>query len=220
MLAVDHVIITVADPPATADRLFRQAGLAAVPGGRHQGHGTANWIVPLGDSYLELMTVVDRREAENSPMGRWVLERSRDGDRLSALCLRTDAIDEVAARIAHPAAPMHRVQADGSVLHWRLAGLEAAISAECLPFFIQWDLADHGHPGRTPAEHAAGVDGIAWIEYGGDPARLAGWLGEHDLPIRPVEGQPGPRRLAVMTGDGPVVVDLPGTGRPGAGPDL
>jgi hypothetical protein len=210
MLAIDHVIITVPDPTATADRLFEQAGVTAVPGGRHIGHGTGNWIVPLGTSYLELLTVVDRPEAEHSPIGRWVLERSRNGDRISALCLRTDAISEVAARIGHDATPMRREQPDGSALHWRLAGLEAALSEERLPFFIQWDIADDVHPGRMVADHAVNVDGIAWVEHGGDPARLAEWLGDHGLPIRVVEGRPGPRRLAIMTGDGPVVVVLTG----------
>ena len=38
------------------------------------GWGTANRIVPLGEAYLELVTVVDDPEAAQSPFGRWVAE--------------------------------------------------------------------------------------------------------------------------------------------------
>jgi hypothetical protein len=210
MLAIDHAIITVPDPATTADALAERAGLQALPGGRHRGHGTGNWIVPLGDSYLELMTVVNRQEAEGSPIGRWVLERSRHGDRLAALCLRTDAIDEIAARIGDPAQEMHRELDDGTVLRWRLAGLTTALSEVPLPFFIQWDIADDDHPGRMPAEHAVAAGGIAWIEFGGDPARLADWLGDHSLPIRAVGGPPGVRRLAVTTDDRQMLITTSG----------
>lgn len=211
MLAIDHAILTVPDPAATADRLADRAGLKAVPGGRHEGHGTGNWIVPLGSSYIELMTVVDHDEAEHSPMGRWVIERSRNGDRLTALCLRTDAIDEIAARIGdRRPEPMRRRREDGTEVQWRLAGLSAAMSDRCLPFFIQWDIDEHDHPGRMPTGHSVDVDGIAWVEYGGDGERLAAWLGDHNLPIRGVDERPGPRRLAVATSAGQVIVNVSG----------
>jgi hypothetical protein len=209
MLTIDHAIIAVQDPTATAEELV-QRGLRAIPGGRHPGHGTGNWIVPLGSTYLELMTVIDADEAEGSPMGRWMLRSSRHGDRLAAVCLRTDAIDEVAHRIGYRPEPMSREREDGTVLRWRLAGLEAAMSDEHLPFFITWDADDDQHPGRMPVDHDVTVDGISWIEYGGDPKRLAEWLGDHSLPIRSVDEQPGPRRLAIATADGPVIIAATG----------
>ena len=59
-------------------------GLRSVEGGRHPDWGTANWIVPVGDAYLELVGVVDERVAERSPFGRWVAGASprRSADRL------------------------------------------------------------------------------------------------------------------------------------------
>src|SRR5262245_53549604 len=63
MLAIDHVILLAADLDHAAARLLKTHGLASLPGGRHPGHGTGNRIVPLGDSYLELMGVVDEVEA-------------------------------------------------------------------------------------------------------------------------------------------------------------
>jgi hypothetical protein len=45
------------------------------------------------------------------------------------------------------------------------------------------------------------------VELGGDPDRLASWLGEHDLPLRPVEGPAGPHRVAVALAVGaPIVI--------------
>ena len=99
VLAIDPVIVLVEDLDAAARRYDEHKGLGSVPGGRHPGHGTANRIVPLGGSYLELMAVVDRVEADSSPLGRWVRRRLGEvGESPGALCLRTDDI-EGAARL-------------------------------------------------------------------------------------------------------------------------
>jgi hypothetical protein len=199
MHAIDHAIVAVTDPESWAARLRDLSGLDAVPGGRHEGHGTGNWIVPLGESYLELMTVVDRPEAEQSELGRWVLDQTRNGDRLVAVCIRTDDIEEVASRTGLAVQPMSRRTADDGLLSWRLVGLEAAMSDERLPFFIQWDVDDGQHPGRMHADHAIDPQDICWVEYGGDSERLGDWLGDHSLPVRCVDEQSGPRTVAIRT---------------------
>ncbi len=94
MLAVDHVIVVVHDLDAAARRYDKQLGLGSVAGGRHAEHGTGNRIVPLGDSYIELMAVVDRDEAASSSLGSWVERRL--GEAPVALCLRTDDIEAAA----------------------------------------------------------------------------------------------------------------------------
>lgn len=229
MLAIDHVIVTVADPASWARQLRERTGLAAVPGGRHEGLGTGNWIVPLGDVYVELMTIADHDEAKASPLGRWVIEQISGGDRLAALCLRTDEIDDVGDRTGHRPQAMSRHADDGTALHWRLVGLDAAMSDERLPYFIQWDIAVGQHPGAMSVEHRVRPSGIfvdpgspnqaadglrrssiAWIEYGGDANRLSSWLGDHALPIRCVDEPPGPRRVAIATDEGHVVITTTG----------
>lgn len=210
MLEIDHVIMTVADVERSADVLAERTGLQALPGGRHPGHGTANRIVPLGGSYLELMYVDNPSEAEDSELGRWVERNARYGDRLSALCLRVDDIEAVATRISHDIEPMSRESDDGSTLEWRLCGLPSAMSDDRLPFFIQWDVPPEQHPGRMTADHSCDCDGIAWVEYGGDHDQLGQWIGGQAAPVRMVGGQPGPRRLAITTSDGPVVVGANG----------
>ena len=75
----DHVILAVDDLDAAAGALEEREGLASVAGGRHPGWGTSNRIVPLGESYLELVTVVDAEEANGSGFGRAVLRALDDG---------------------------------------------------------------------------------------------------------------------------------------------
>ena len=208
MLAVDHVIVVVDDLEETARRYDQQFGLASVAGGRHAGLGTGNRIVPLGDDYIELMAVVDPDEAAASPLGTWVQRRLVEvGEAPAALCLRTDDIDAIARRIGgRQPLPMSRTRPDGVELAWHLAGLDAAF-AEGLPFFIQWHVDAADHPGRQPVEHRCAVGGIEWVELGGDPDRLGAWLGEHELPLRHVDGAPGPHRVAVSVAGGePMVI--------------
>lgn len=206
MLALDHVILVVADLDAAAARLEREHGLASIEGGRHPGHGTGNRIVPLGDTYLELMAVVDPAEAATSPMGRWVAGRAGPETAPSAVCLRTDDIDGVASRLGLAPLEMSRRRPDGVVLSWRLCGLDEAFGDEALPFFIQWDIPPEHHPGRGVARHHVDATGWAWVEIGGDADALARRLSDAELPIRAVGGPPGVRRAAVATGRGEIVL--------------
>ena len=115
VLAIDHVIVVVEDLDAAARRYHEQTGLASVSGGRHPGHGTANRIVPLGSSYIELMAVIDRVEADSSPLGSWVERRlrRRSANRPASLCLRTDDIEGAARRTGREPLLMRRTRPDG-----------------------------------------------------------------------------------------------------------
>jgi hypothetical protein len=206
MLALDHVIVGVRDLDAAARRYDEVHGLASVAGGRHPGHGTGNRIVPLGSSYIELMTVVDGDEAASSPLGSWLERRLLElGEAPVAVCLRTDDIERAGQRTGRKPLPMSRTRPDGVELEWHLVALDAALS-EGLPFFIQWHVDDANHPGRERVEHRSGAVRIDWVELGGDEDQLAAWLGPHDLPLRHVEGAPGPHRVAVALANGGSIV--------------
>src|SRR3712207_4066457 len=153
MLEFDHVIVAVQDLASAAERFHAQYGLASLPGGRHTGLGTGNRIVPLGPAYVELMAVVDEAEAEQSPLAQWVKDLTRDGDRLAALCLRTNDIADVAERLDTEPLAMERARPDGGVLTWRLAGLAETLEDPSLPFFIQWDVPLNELPGNAEASH-------------------------------------------------------------------
>jgi len=204
-VTIDHVIFIVDDLDAASDALMRNHGLASVAGGRHAGHGTANRIVPLVDSYLELMGVVDRTEAEASPMGRWAMAQTAAGLHPAALCLRTDDADAEGARLGLEPVAMTRTRPDGVVLSWRLVGANEMFGPLRLPFFIQWDdLALH--PGRSTAPHGVVPNGIASIELTGDRRRIEERLGRDDLPIVVGDGEPGVRRVVVATEMGEIAL--------------
>ena len=205
-MSIGQVILGVQDlDVAAAD--CAALGLAVVDGGVHPGVGTANRLVPLGDSYLELLAVVDRGEAEGNLYGRSLLDTTAAGDRLVRWSVRSHAIEATAQRLGLEVTHRNRRRPDGSLLTWRSAGGELALELGWLPFFMQWD-DDDQFPGLTPAVHPVGPCSLAWIELATpDPERLERWTdGEAGLPLRLVEGEPGLRAVAVATPDGEVVI--------------
>ena len=71
-MQLDHALIAVHDLVPAARELRAHHGLTSIGGGRHPGWGAANRIVPLGDTYLELIAIVDEDDAAASAFGRWV----------------------------------------------------------------------------------------------------------------------------------------------------
>ena len=205
---IDHVIYAVDDLDAAGASLFDREGLASVPGGRHEGWGTANRIVPLGESYLELIAVVDVDEAEESEFGRAVRRALTEEHPLVGWVLATDDIDAVAKRLDLEVEEKSREAEDGSTLSWRLAGLERAMKTGALPFFVQWDVPPEQHPGAAEARHEADPRGIAWVEVcAEDRDEVREWLGDDagDLPVRITDGNSALAAAAIET-DGSEIV--------------
>jgi hypothetical protein len=204
-LWIDHVIYAVEDLEAAGASLFEREGIASVPGGRHQGWGTANRIVPLGDSYLELIAVVDADEAEGSEFGRAVLSGVTEDRPLVGWVVATDDIDAVAKRLDLEVESKSRERADGSTLSWKLAGMSRAMGTGAYPFFVEWEGPPEGRPGAADAEHDAEPRGIAWVEVTGEEDDLREWLGDADLPVRVTEGEPAIVGAAIETDGGEIV---------------
>ena len=207
MLEIDHVLVVVGDLDTAAVRFERDLGLGSVAGGRHSGHGTANRIVPLDESYIELVAVVDDSEAATSPFGSYMQARlAESGEGPVALCVRTDDIGALAERTGDRPFGMTRTRPDGVELSWHLLALDAALELG-LPFFIEWHVTADEHPGRAAVGHRVAATGIAWVELGGDAERLDEWLGAPVPAIRAVGGPPGVRRAAVDIANGdPLVI--------------
>lgn len=204
-LSFDHVLIAVNDLSLAASDFRDRYGLESSEGGRHTGFGTANRVIPLGDSYIELIAVADEEEAAGSPLGRWVREMCSAGDRPAAVCLRTDDIEATAASIGSPALAMQRVRPDGAVLSWRLCGLESTLQDPALPFFIQWHIEPKDFPGSLPETHPnAGID-LAWVELGISEERLRERVGAQGPDLRPVQGT-GVVSVRLSTPHGPTVI--------------
>ena len=118
VLELSQVILGVRDLDAATHRM-EALGLTVLDGGVHPGVGTANRIVPLGRQYLELLGVVDEALARAGGYGRALLAAIADGDRLVRWSLRTDRIEEVAARLG-----LSRGGAPADAPRWRPAHVE------------------------------------------------------------------------------------------------
>lgn len=184
---LDHVPIAVTDLDAAGREFEARHGLTSVAGGRHPGWGTANRIVPLGDTYLELVSAVDAAEAAGSPFGRWVAA-AKTGRPLG-WAVRTQQIGVIATRLGLAVTTGSRRGNDGPVLRWRLAGMGQAIADPALPFFIEWGDGTP-LPGRTEADHRDGPLRIDQVQLAGDADRIENWLGAYDLPITVQAGTP------------------------------
>jgi hypothetical protein len=186
-MRVDHVIYACADLDAAAALVEAELGVAAAGGGRHDGIGTHNRIVPLGGGYLELLAVADAREAAGSALGAAVQARlAAAGDGLMGWAVAVDAVEPVATRLGTPTSTIARAG-----LSARLTGVEEAMREPFLPFFIARD------PGVPDPGEGGAAGGIAWVEVSGDAARLERWLGGAQLPVRVVGGAPAVRAMGV-----------------------
>ena len=179
---VDHVLIAVSDLAAAARELEGRHGLGSIVGGHHPAWGTANRIIPLGDSYLELIAVIDATKADESVFGRWVAAAASTSGRPLGWAVRTQELDEVARRLNLTIQAGSRATPDGQMLRWRSAGVDHAAAEPSLPFFIEW-APDAQLPGQATIQHRAGAATITSLALSANPNRLAAWLGNHQLPI-------------------------------------
>jgi hypothetical protein len=184
---IDHVIYAAVDLDAAAARVESELGLLARVGGRHEGLGTHNRIVPLGGGYLELLGVADPEEAASSDFGRGLVARLvQDGDGLLGWAVAVDDIDSVARRLGTAITTIRRAGQRA-----RLTGLAEAMREPFLPFFISRD------PGVPDPGSDGDAGGITWIEVAGDAARLEQWLDISLLPVRVVDGPPAVRAVGI-----------------------
>ncbi|MGZ4277915.1 MAG: VOC family protein [Solirubrobacteraceae bacterium] len=189
-MRIDHVLWRTEDLDAAAERMRREHGLRAVGGGRHEGMGTHNRIVPLDGAYLELIAVADAAEAAGSPFGS-AIAAAPEG-----LAGWAVAVEDAAAHAARLGVAQAQIARQGLVA--RLAGVAEALATATLPFFIE--------RGAAVADPGAGGDagGIAGLEVSGDAAALEAWLGPGAA--LPVQVRPGPPAvLAVHLGSGAVI---------------
>ncbi|MCC2593962.1 VOC family protein [Tessaracoccus sp. OS52] len=148
MSQLDHIVIAGPDLAALAAEFHRLTGVAPVSGGQHEGRGTANHLVGLGEvRYLELIGPDPTQDEPAQPRPLRVDEVT--GTTVVGWAVRPDDIDAQVASArsvgydpGDPAA-MSRTTPSGDVLAWRLTspsgGLDGAI-----PFLIDWQ--DSAHP--------------------------------------------------------------------------
>jgi hypothetical protein len=204
MLELDHVLIAVADLAEGAAELERRTGLASVAGGRHPAWGTANRIVPLGGTYLELIAVVEPEIAATTNVGRWVT-RTPPG-RPMGWVLRTDDIDPICERLGLVAVAGSRLTPDGLTLTWRTAGIDEASAEPSLPFFIEWGPGTVP-PGAAVAGHAMANPRIERIVLTSpDPRRVRDRIRAATPPIEIRPGSPAVASVVIAHDGGEFAV--------------
>ena len=161
-IAIDHVLLAVADLEAGAREVRGRYGLTALPGGRHPGAGTANMIIPLGADYLELIAVVDLAEAAANPLSRRVSQALQRDSTFATWAVRVDDLAAVERRLTAAGVTVigpregSRRRPDGVLLGWRTLHVEDGLDP-AIPFFIEWAVAPADHPGAREVTHPAGA---------------------------------------------------------------
>ncbi len=176
LLAIDHLIIAVADPDTAAAEIEATLGLSATGGGRHDAHGTFNRLIWLGDSYVELMGVFDRALAAQSWWGAHMASLL-DGApaRYAGLALATDDLDSDIERLRGQGAPIldavagERTRPDGDVVRWRIGRLPEPDPDLGLAFLIEHDSSSAEW---RPADREARAEQVHPVGTGGRLARI------------------------------------------------
>ena len=160
---------------STAQRIGGLLGKDFVDGGVHPRFGTRNMIMPLaGNTYLEVVEVLDHPASDKAPFGQAVRARSALGGGWLGWVVAVKDITVVETRLGREAVNGNRHRPDGTELQWKQIGVSGLIADPQLPFFIEWDSPAELHP-------SAGADSsfsLACLEIAGDPHRVSEWLGE------------------------------------------
>ena len=192
---------------STAQRIGGLLGRDFVDGGVHPRFGTRNMILPLaGDTYLEVVEVLDHPASDKAPFGQAVRARSALGGGWLGWVVAVDDITVVERRLGREAVIGSRHRPDGTELRWKQIGVNGLIADPQLPFFIEWDSPAELHP-STGADDAFS---LACLEIAGDPHRVSEWLGETvEAPLEDVKvewaapnGTPGIVAIQIQTPSG------------------
>jgi Glyoxalase-like domain len=145
LTGIDHLAIAVPDLDAAVAELADRVGIAAGGGGVHPGAGTANRLAWFGDTYLELIAVVDREAAAGSFLGEPTIRvLDEEGAGFVTFVLASEDLDGDVGRLRAAGSAMsdpfpgERRRPDGRIVRWRLAR-PGAVGPELPPFLIEHD---------------------------------------------------------------------------------
>ncbi len=161
--ALDHIIIGVNDLAQATETFEHRLGLLASGGGSHPTGGTANRIIVIGDTYLELITICTPAEAQQS-----MIERLAKGDGYVNFVLASNDITGDSQAIAARGTPIvgpkagELTGAEGHSRAWMRTDIERPDMAQHYPFIIQHDSTGKERRFRlagwqTPPEHPLGA---------------------------------------------------------------
>jgi catechol 2,3-dioxygenase-like lactoylglutathione lyase family enzyme len=168
MAVIDHLVYAVPDLATAIDWFEEATGVRPALGGSHDGMGTHNALVSLGECYLELIAP-DPAQPDPPVSGLPrpfglddVLAPRGEGSALVGFAIRPDddeTIDDLADRMADAGrdpgqvADMSRLTPGGDRLSWRLT----FPTERTLPFIIDW--------GATPRPNTTQPGGVELADF-------------------------------------------------------
>jgi catechol 2,3-dioxygenase-like lactoylglutathione lyase family enzyme len=166
LTAIDHIIIGVNNLEQAATLFSQKLGLAASGGGIHPTGGTANRIIVIGDTYLELIAVHIPEEAQQSTLDRLAIHEGYLNFVLASNDIEADSqmMTNRGTQILGPTPGSLRA-ADGRTRGWSRTNIELPDLAQHYPFIIQHDSSGEERRIRlagwtTPPEHPLGATQI------------------------------------------------------------
>ncbi|MFB8280493.1 VOC family protein [Nocardia colli] len=199
MSGLDHLVLATPDLPDAVATVTRLLGVAPVPGGRHVGRGTRNFLLGLGDGgYLELIGPDDDQPVPALPRP-FGLDGLTEPRLVTWAAQVTDIDGAVAAARAagyDPGDPaeMSRATPDGQVLNWRLTLSNDGSHTGVVPFLIEWGSTTH------PSVNLPQVTLRSLEVTHPDPTTISARLRALSVDIAV---QPGLRPALIATLDGP-----------------
>ena len=140
LIALDHIIIGVNNLEQATEVFAENLGLLASGGGIHPTGGTANRIIVIGDTYLELISVREPAEAQQS-----MLDRLTKGDGYLNFVLTSNDIEADSAAMRRRGVaiigpnPGQLNAAAGRFRAWSRTDVQQPDLAQHYPFLIQHD---------------------------------------------------------------------------------
>jgi catechol 2,3-dioxygenase-like lactoylglutathione lyase family enzyme len=163
LTAIDHIIIGVNNLDMAATQFSQKLGLAVSGGGTHPTGGTANRIIVIGDTYLELIAIHNPTEAQQSMLGRLAIHEGYLNFVLASNDIKADSTAMINRSIPILGPTLGSLRAaDGRTRGWFRTNIERPDLAQRYPFIIQHDSSGEERRFRLagwtiPPEHALGV---------------------------------------------------------------
>lgn len=173
-MRLDHVSYAASHDQLidVVQRFGSRIGSPFTDGGIHPRFGTRNFTLPLiNGHYLEVVCPLDHPAADASPFGRVVSQRANEGGGWLTWVLSTDDISPLEKRLGREAVEGHRTRPDGTDLRWKQLGVLNTLEDLQIPFFIQWQTANH------PSKDGIATASISKIEIAGSSKLIEEWTG-------------------------------------------
>ncbi len=146
---LDHLVVAAHALDEGAQWVESQLGVRVPPGGQHEGMGTHNRVMALGDGvYLEIIAIDPTMPPPSSP--RWfglddpmVARHLADSPRLLTWAVNTNDLDALVPLSRIPVGKVHAARRDD--LRWKVALVDDGRlgAGGCFPLCIQWQLTFH-----------------------------------------------------------------------------